>query len=139
LAAAINIEMEGRILIGLDPATIALIETLTSVAGSIGNLVLSHRISQIEKDKEDFYKNVKNYHNRTVEMLEKEKGSPKRLAREISEDRLFVFLAGYENTQEISRALSYIERLPKSRRSDRKAVLRALLNVFRNISTTSYS
>jgi len=126
-------------LIGLDPATITLIETLTSVAGNIGNLVLSHRTSQIEKDKEDFYKNVKNYHNRTMEMLEKEKGSPKRLAGDINKDRLFVFIAGYENTQEICRALVYIDRLSKSRRSDRKAVLRVLLDVFRNISTTSYS
>jgi hypothetical protein len=124
---------------GLDPFTLEIIKILTDVAGKIGTLVLSHRTNQIEKDKVDFYNRVKDYHRRVMEMLEKEKGSPKRLAEDIAKDRLFVFRAGYDNTEQICKALSYIDKLPKSKRGDRKAVLRALLNVFRNISTTSIS
>lgn len=126
-------------MLGLDPLTIEVVKILTDVAGKIGAIILSQRKGSIEKDKEDFYNRVKKYHERTTEITRKGKGSPKRLAQDIAKDKLFTFLAGYDNAEQIYRALMYVDELPRRKRYDRKEVLRALLKVLESITITSFS
>ena len=125
--------------VGLDPATIVIVEKLMEVAVQIGGIVLSRRKDQIEKDRVDFYKRVKEYHKRITQMLMRKEGSPKRLAEDIAKDNLFSFLAGYENTEAIFNALIYTGKLPKAKKRDRTEVLKAVLGVLENISRTSFS
>lgn len=125
--------------VGLDPATIAIVEKLMEVAAQISGIVLSRRKGQIEKDKEDFYRRVKEYHKKVTQMLRRKEGSSKGLAEDIASDNLFSFLAGNDNTELIFNALVYVGKLPKARRRDRTEVLRAVLRVLENISRTSFT
>jgi len=125
--------------VGLDPATIVIVEKLMEVAAQIGGIVLSGRKSQIEKDREDFYKRVKEYHENVTQMLRRKKGSPRRLAEEIAKDNLFCFLARNDNTELIFNALVYVGKRPKVKERDRIEVLSAVLRVLENISRTSFS
>jgi len=124
---------------GLDPLTLEIVKELAEIAAQVGGIVLSHRKDQIEKDKEDFYKRVKNYHKRVNEMLEEKDRSPKRLAEDIEKDDLFTFLAGKDITEKIYKALMYAENPAKAKRKARLAVLRGVLRVLENISRTSFS
>lgn len=128
-----------RLLAGLDPITLGIVKELTEIATQVGGIVLSHRKDQIEKDKEDFYKRVKNYHRRVNEMLEEKDKSPKRLAEDIMKDDLFIFLARKDITEKICKALMYAESLAKAKRKARFAVLRGVLRILENISRTSFS
>jgi len=125
---------------GLDPATVAIVQGLMELAGKIGGIVLGNRKNQIEKDKEEFYKNIKKYHERISDMLKRKAGSPKRLANDIAGDELFCFLAGHDDTEYIFRALMHAEeKNSKAKWPDRREVLKATLRVLESISKTSFA
>jgi len=113
-----------------------IVGTLAELATKIAPVVLSRRKGFVEKDLEEFYKSVKEYHGRVTDILMKRKGSPKRLSKHIAEDKLFGFLADHETKEKIANGLLYVGSLPRAKRYDRSAVLRAILKVLEEIRAT---
>lgn len=106
---------------------------LMEIAGQIGPIVSKHfREESISENKETFQKNVIAYHDRVRRILYDDDGSPKRLAEDISKDKIFCYYATDRNSGAVINALMYVEKLSKSHKKEKRNILQALLRVLEN-------
>ncbi len=108
-------------------------QLLIELARRIGPIVMRHvREETSAERRETFQRNVIAYHDRVRRILYNDDGSPKRLAEDISKDRIFCYYATDEESRLMIDALFHVTELSKARKSEKREILQALLKVLEN-------
>jgi hypothetical protein len=110
---------------------------LLEISREIHQIVSKHfREESISENRKVFQNNVIAYHDRVRKILYEDNGSPKRLAEDITKDKIFCYYATDDYSRAIIDALMRVDNLSKRHSVEKKSILQALLRIFENARVT---